>query len=59
MCGRHRLSRRKQVVEEHFDSVSGEEDWLHAAKLHPPKLYRLSGKIPENLFGKWNWFVAL
>ena len=27
MCGRYRLSRRKQVVEEHFDSVSGEEDW--------------------------------
>lgn len=27
MCGRYRLSRRKQVVEEYFDSVSGEEEW--------------------------------
>jgi putative SOS response-associated peptidase YedK len=27
MCGRYRLSRRNQIVEEHFDSVSGEEDW--------------------------------
>ena len=26
MCGRYRLSRRKQVVEEHF-AASGEEDW--------------------------------
>ncbi len=27
MCGRYRLSRRKQLIEEHFDSISGEEDW--------------------------------
>jgi putative SOS response-associated peptidase YedK len=27
MCGRYRLSRRKQIVEEYFASVSGEEDW--------------------------------
>ncbi len=27
MCGRYRLSRRKQVVEEYFDSVSDEPDW--------------------------------
>jgi hypothetical protein len=27
MCGRYRLSRRKQIVEEYFGSVSGEEDW--------------------------------
>ena len=27
MCGRYRLSRRKQIVEEHFASLSGEEDW--------------------------------
>jgi hypothetical protein len=26
MYGRSRLSRRRQIVEEHFDSVSGEED---------------------------------
>jgi putative SOS response-associated peptidase YedK len=27
MCGRYRLSRRKQVVEEYFESASEEEDW--------------------------------
>ena len=27
MCGRYRLSRRKQIVAEYFDSVPGEEDW--------------------------------
>jgi putative SOS response-associated peptidase YedK len=27
MCGRYRLSRRKQVVEEHFNAVSGNEEW--------------------------------
>jgi hypothetical protein len=26
MCGRYRLSRRKQLVEEYFDTASGEED---------------------------------
>jgi hypothetical protein len=28
MCGRYRLSRRKQIVEEYFESVSDEPDWL-------------------------------
>ena len=27
MCGRYRLSRRKQVVEEYFDCVSDEPEW--------------------------------
>jgi putative SOS response-associated peptidase YedK len=27
MCGRYRLSRRKQIIEEHFNAVSGDEDW--------------------------------
>ena len=27
MCGRYRLSRRKQLVEEYFESSSDEEDW--------------------------------
>jgi putative SOS response-associated peptidase YedK len=27
MCGRYRLSRRKQLVEEYFGAVSGEDDW--------------------------------
>ena len=27
MCGRYRLSRRKQVLEEYFDTESGEQEW--------------------------------
>jgi SOS response associated peptidase (SRAP) len=27
MCGRYKLSRRKQVVEEYFDATSNEPDW--------------------------------
>jgi hypothetical protein len=30
MCGRYRLSRRKQIIEEHFDSVSGRKAGPHA-----------------------------
>jgi len=34
MCGRYRLSRRKQIIAEHFDAISDAEDWtlrLHYA----------------------------
>jgi putative SOS response-associated peptidase YedK len=34
MCGRYRLSRRKQLVEEHFDA-SGEEDWSPRFNIAP------------------------
>jgi putative SOS response-associated peptidase YedK len=35
MCGRYRLSRRKQVVEEYFDTVSGEEEWTFRYNIAP------------------------
>ena len=35
MCGRYRLSRRKQVVEEYFDCVSGEPDWAPRYNIAP------------------------
>jgi putative SOS response-associated peptidase YedK len=35
MCGRYRLSRRKQILEEHFDVVSGEEDWAPRYNIAP------------------------
>jgi putative SOS response-associated peptidase YedK len=35
MCGRYRLSRRKQFVEEHFDSVSGEQEWSPRYNIAP------------------------
>jgi len=27
MCGRYRLSRRKQIIEEHFDTADWQDDW--------------------------------
>jgi putative SOS response-associated peptidase YedK len=35
MCGRYRLSRRKQIVEEYFDSVSVEQDWSPRYNIAP------------------------
>jgi putative SOS response-associated peptidase YedK len=35
MCGRYRLSRRKQLVEEYFDTVSGEEEWTPRFNIAP------------------------
>jgi putative SOS response-associated peptidase YedK len=35
MCGRYRLSRRKHVVEEYFDSASDEEDWIPRYNIAP------------------------
>jgi putative SOS response-associated peptidase YedK len=35
MCGRYRLSRRKQIVEEYFDAVSEEPDWTPRYNIAP------------------------
>ena len=35
MCGRYRLSRRKQVVEEYFESASEEEEWSPRYNIAP------------------------
>lgn len=35
MCGRYRLSRRKQLVEEYFDTASGDEDWSPRYNIAP------------------------
>jgi putative SOS response-associated peptidase YedK len=35
MCGRYRLSRRKQIVEEYFDTASDAEDWAPRFNIAP------------------------
>jgi len=35
VCGRYRLSRRKQIIEEHFDAVSGDEEWAPRYNIAP------------------------
>ena len=65
MCGRYRPSRRKQILEEHFYSVSGEEDWTpryNIAPTQPVPIIRQHPKEPVRelsfvrwgrLFGAW------
>jgi putative SOS response-associated peptidase YedK len=53
MCGRYRLSRRKQIVEEYFASVSGEEDWApryNIAPTQPIPVIRQNPKEPVPSF---------
>ena len=47
MCGRYRLSRRKQVVEEHFDSVSAEEDWGPRYNIAPTQAVPVIRQNPQ------------
>ena len=49
MCGRYRLSRRKQIVEEYFESVSDEPDWnprFNIALSQPIPVIRQNPKEP-------------
>jgi putative SOS response-associated peptidase YedK len=58
MCGRYRLSRRKQIIEEHFDSVSGEEDWnprYNVAPTQPVPIIRQNPKEPVRELSLIRW----
>jgi putative SOS response-associated peptidase YedK len=61
MCGRYRLSRRKQLVEEYFASVSGEEDWIPRYNIAPTQPVPVIRQNPkEGLTPSWakDWSVA-
>ncbi len=58
MCGRYRLSRRKQILEEHFDVVSGDEDWTpryNIAPTQPVPVIRQHPKEPRRDFSLLRW----
>ena len=58
MCGRYRLSRRKQIIEEHFDVVSGEEDWTpryNIAPTQPVPIIRQHPKKPRRDLSLVRW----
>jgi putative SOS response-associated peptidase YedK len=58
MCGRYRLSRRKQIIEEHFDAVSGEEDWTpryNVAPTQPVPIIRQHPKEPVRELSLVRW----
>jgi len=58
MCGRYRLSRRKQIIEEHFDSVSGDEDWTPRYNIAPTQhvpIIRQHPKEPRRELSLVSW----
>jgi putative SOS response-associated peptidase YedK len=58
MCGRYRLSRRKQLVEEYFDTVSGEEEWTpryNIAPTQPVPVVRQHPKEPRRDLSLMRW----
>lgn len=57
MCGRYRLSRRKQIIEERFDA-SGEEDWeprYNIAPTQPVPVIRQHPKEPRRNISLLRW----
>jgi putative SOS response-associated peptidase YedK len=50
MCGRYRLSRRKQIIEEHFDTVSGEEDWTPRYNVAPTQPIPVIRQNPKGAY---------
>jgi putative SOS response-associated peptidase YedK len=58
MCGRYRLSRRKQIVEEYFDTVSDEPDWTpryNIAPTQPIPVIRQNPKVPVRELSLMKW----
>jgi len=58
MCGRYRLSRRKQIVEEYFGSDCGEENWVpryNIAPTQPVPVIRQSPKEPSRQLSLMRW----
>ena len=58
MCGRYRLSRRKQLVEEYFDTVPGEEEWApryNIAPTQPVPVIRQNPKEPRREMSLVRW----
>jgi putative SOS response-associated peptidase YedK len=58
MCGRYRLSRRKQIIEEHFDTADWQEDWsprYNIAPTQPIPVIRQHPKEPIRQISTMRW----
>jgi len=58
MCGRYRLSRRKQIVEEYFDCPSDEQDWaprFNIAPTQPVPVIRQHPREPVRKLSLLKW----
>jgi putative SOS response-associated peptidase YedK len=49
VCGRYRLSKRKQLVEEYFDTASGDEDWNPRYNIAPTQPIPVIRQNPKEL----------
>jgi putative SOS response-associated peptidase YedK len=47
MCGRYRLSRRKQLVEEYFDAAQWDDDWSPRYNIAPTQLVPVIRQHPK------------
>ncbi len=58
MCGRYRLSRRKQIIEEHFDTQAWDDDWsprYNIAPTQPIPVIRQNPKEPVRELSLVRW----
>jgi len=58
MCGRYRLSRRKQIIEEHFDTADWQDDWnprYNIAPTQPIPVIRQHPKEPVRQISSMRW----
>ena len=47
MCGRYRLSRRKQILEEHFDTADWQDDWSPRYNIAPTQAVPVVRQHPK------------
>jgi putative SOS response-associated peptidase YedK len=58
MCGRYRLSRRKQILAEHFDANPFDDDWApryNIAPTQPVPVIRQHPKEPQRILSLMRW----
>jgi putative SOS response-associated peptidase YedK len=58
MCGRYRLSRRKQIIEEYFDASDWQDDWsprYNIAPTQPVPVIRQHPKEPVRQIASMRW----
>jgi putative SOS response-associated peptidase YedK len=58
MCGRYRLSRRKQIIEEYFDTSDWQDDWnprYNIAPTQPVPVIRQHPKEPARQISLMKW----
>jgi putative SOS response-associated peptidase YedK len=58
MCGRYGLSRRKLIIEEHFDTADWQDDWsprYNIAPTQPVPVIRQNSKEPVRVLSVMKW----